>query len=206
MEAQLSAIVYENILLVAAAAVYALALTMYLSILPMYVLYLFGGLLLAFFLGYKQLSKWMRESLFLVIRKFPLRRVRELADKYGEVTLQLGRGAFFLHLLYFLASHMVMGAAFWLLIQSFDLPQVNLWYAAGTFASSWMLGLMSPLPGGIGVREGFLVYFLSFHAPASVAAQISIIARIWNLLAEALFFLIMNALHYLAKRVNRHVS
>jgi uncharacterized membrane protein YbhN (UPF0104 family) len=94
-----------------------------------------------------------------------------------------------------------MGIAFWLLIRSFHLYNISIFYAAGTFASAWLLGLLSPLPGGIGIREGFLVYFLSFQMDAETALQISVIARIWNVMSEVLFFMGMNAVQYITQRM-----
>jgi uncharacterized membrane protein YbhN (UPF0104 family) len=97
-----------------------------------------------------------------------------------------------------------MGIAFWLLCNSFDAGRITLLYAAGTFATSWLLGLLSPLPGGLGVREGFLVYFLSLKLGTEAAVQISVIARVWNMMAEVTFWIIIQIISRLVGKVRSY--
>ncbi len=194
MAPQLSAIFYEHVLLILAAAIYSLILLLILKVLPWYGLVLFViamGLVYGF---YPQVSKGIARGAGWFIRKFKIKN-------FSAPAKLMTRKSFFLYLGYYLLSHMVMGVAFWLLIRSFDVPSVGLMYAAGTFACAWLLGLLSPLPGGLGIREGFLVYFLSFHMDAATALHISIISRIWNILSEALFFAVMQAVHFTRKRM-----
>lgn len=55
----------------------------------------------------------------------------------------------------------------------------------GAYSVAWVLGFLSFLtPGGLGVREGILVFLLNFFIPLPVAIVISIFARIWSLLFE----------------------
>jgi uncharacterized membrane protein YbhN (UPF0104 family) len=110
------------------------------------------------------------------------------------------RHRFFGCLLCFLISHSIMGIAFWLMTNSFGQGEINVFYAAGTFAASWLIGLLGPLPGGLGVREGFLVYFLSQKLDSGTALHISVIARLWNILAEVLFWMLVHAYNYLQRR------
>jgi hypothetical protein len=56
---------------------------------------------------------------------------------------------------------------------------------AGIFAGAWVLGFLSFLaPGGLGVREGILVYLLGFHLPSHVAIVVTLLSRLWVTAAE----------------------
>lgn len=194
---QMAAIFNENLLLVLAAAVYSLFLLLYLNVLPFYVLLLFVAALVFVYVYFQKVSVWVGKAGGWAVRKFKFRGI-------SGPSVHLSRKSFFLYLGYFLISHLIMGISFWLLIRSFHGENVSILYAAGTFTSSWLLGLLSPLPGGIGVREGFLVYFLSFRIDAQTALQISVIARIWNIMGEVLFFVVMNAVEFTRKRMKQY--
>jgi uncharacterized membrane protein YbhN (UPF0104 family) len=194
LNVQMTTIFYENILLVLAASIYSLLLLVYLGVLHLYVFVLFLVVLGGSYFFYSSATKGMQKSVQWILQKLPWK-------KFSGPDSLLARNHFFKYLLYFLISHFVMGIAFWLLIRSFHLSNIGIFYAAGTFASAWLLGLLSPLPGGIGIREGFLVYFLSFQMDAATALQISVIARIWNVMSEVLFFMCMNAVQYITQRM-----
>ncbi|QGQ99564.1 hypothetical protein EHS13_34240 [Paenibacillus psychroresistens] len=191
---QMTTIFYENILIVLAASIYSLVLLVYLGVLQLYVFLLFLAALGVAYLFYTKVTNSLQLSVRWVLQKLHWK-------KFSGPGSLLTRNHFYQYLLYFLSSHLVMGLAFWLLIRSFHLYNIGIFYAAGTFASAWLLGLLSPLPGGIGIREGFLVYFLSFQMDPEIALQISVIARIWNVLSEVLFFMGMNAIHYVTQRM-----
>ncbi|MFD2670882.1 lysylphosphatidylglycerol synthase transmembrane domain-containing protein [Marinicrinis sediminis] len=183
---QMLTIFYENVLLVMAAAIYAVYLLYLLNMLSLFGMILcFIGFGL-FYVFYNPVTRWSEKRL----RKF---------KRFRELQLTLPRKTFFTFLTYFLISHFIMGLAYWMLLKSFGLEDVSLFFAAGTFALAWLVGLLSPLPGGIGVREGFLIYLLSFEVSLDMATQISIITRIWNVLSELVFFLLMNAYALLKK-------
>jgi glycosyltransferase 2 family protein len=154
----------------------------------------YENILIAAYLFYTKVTIMLQISVRWILHKLPWK-------KFSGPGSLLARNHFYQYLLYFLISHFVMGLAFWLLIRSFHLYNIGIFYAAGTFASAWLLGLLSPLPGGIGIREGFLVYFLSFQMDAETALQISVVARIWNVMSEVLFFLGMNAIQYIIQRM-----
>lgn len=183
---QMLTIFYENVLLVLAAAIYAVYLLYLLHFLTLFGLIVSFFCLLLFFLFYTPVTSWIEKKL----RRF---------KRFNQLELSLPRKTFFLFLSYFLISHFIMGLAYWMLLKSFGLHDVSLFYAAGTFALAWLVGLLSPLPGGIGVREGFLIYLLSFQVPLDMATQISIITRIWNILSELSFFFLMNGYALLKK-------
>ncbi|SFJ73167.1 hypothetical protein SAMN02799624_05709 [Paenibacillus sp. UNC496MF] len=217
LDAQLSSIVYENVLLVSAALCYALILLVSLNIAPVLCIV---AVLAAFALAYVYYDK----SLALVRRLFAVasrwRLLRRAAAKFSAIAgtnasdalpegeagtgAVLSRNRFFGYLMCFLGSHFIMGIAFWMLTNSFGRGSIGIAYAAGTFATAWLLGLFSPLPGGLGVREGFLVYFLSLRLGAETALYISVIARLWNMMAEAMFWAVVRAAGYLTRRVRSY--
>ncbi|MCK9858362.1 lysylphosphatidylglycerol synthase domain-containing protein [Paenibacillus sp. ATY16] len=205
LDAQFAAIVYENILLVAAALVYAMMLIVSLHIVPVWVGLLLVIVFALIYLFYSPLTVTVK-SLFIRASKwkFLQKMIGKMTKSFGGAQMagsevSLTRNQFFAYLACFLASHFVMGIAFWLLTNSFDKGKVGLFYAAGTFATSWLLGLVSPLPGGLGVREGFLVYFLSMKLGTETALQISVIARLWNIMAEVLFWAVIRVVCYLTR-------
>jgi Uncharacterised protein family (UPF0104). len=206
LDAQFAAIVYENILLIAAALVYALMLIISLHIVPVWVGLALVAVFVLIYLFYAPLTELVK-SLFVHASRwrFLQRMIGKMTKSFGGVEMtgsevSLTRNQFFTYLACFLGSHFIMGIAFWLLTNSFDKGKVGLFYAAGTFATSWLLGLVSPLPGGLGVREGFLVYFLSMKLGTETALQISVIARLWNIMAEVLFWAIIRGVCYLTRR------
>ena len=85
-----------------------------------------------------------------------------------------------------IAAWMIGGIGFYLFVDSIYpvVPQYIL-FLTGALAISSTLGLIAIFaPGGLGVREGALVYLLSFMMATPVAAIISILTRIWMTLIE----------------------
>ncbi|SDW04157.1 lysylphosphatidylglycerol synthase domain-containing protein [Paenibacillus sp. CF384] len=211
MNAQLAAIIYENVLLVSAALCYALILLVSLDIAPAVCIF---GVFVLFALAYVYYDKgsaairslFVRASRWKLLQRFIARLspLRGTESNVGPAEAGLSRNRFFGYLACFLGSHFIMGIAFWMLTNSFERGHIGLWYAAGTFATSWLLGLFSPLPGGLGVREGFLVYFLSLKLGAETALYISVIARLWNIMAEVLFWLVVRTFGQLTRRVRTY--
>lgn len=208
LDAQFAAIIYENVLLVAAALVYADILFVNLDVAPAPLAFGVVALLALAYAYYPRLTRWVGGAFARAARWKPLRRMGgRLAKSFGGAEAVRGAGAglsrerFFGYLFCFLGSHFVMGIAFWMLTNSFDQGRIGIFYAAGTFATAWLLGLLSPLPGGLGVREGFLVYFLSLKLGTDAALQISVIARLWNMMAEVSFWMLVQAVSHLTRRV-----
>ncbi|GMK37702.1 hypothetical protein PCCS19_07560 [Paenibacillus sp. CCS19] len=209
LQTQLASIIYENVLLVSAALVYALLLALSLDISPVPLVSAAIIVIAAAYLFYDHVMTWigrlfMRASRWKLLSKLlsKVRKPSESASVGGTVAMP--RNYFFGFLVCFLGSHFVMGIAFWMLINSFGAGRIGLLYAAGTFATSWLLGLLSPLPGGLGIREGFLVYFLSLKLGTDAALHISVIARLWNIMAEVTFWLLIKAVSHLPKRVKMY--
>lgn len=212
LKAQFASIVYENVLLVSAALAYALLLALSLDLEPLPLLLASFVIIALAYFYYHPITSWIRH---LFVRASRWKLLRKLLSKvsrpFGSETTDgsaagLSRNQFFGYLACFLGSHFVMGIAFWMLTNSFRVGHIGLLYAAGTFATSWLLGLFSPLPGGLGVREGFLVYFLSLKLGTDAALQISVIARLWNIMAEVTFWVLVKAASHLAKRVSVYES
>ncbi len=186
---QLKSIYYENIMLAAIAAFYGLCLFVKLHIVDWYVPVLICLLAAAGYIGYEPISR------------FTERWIKRLAPRYGDVPLFIRRRSFLAYLVYYLSSHLLLGIAFWLFLLSFGVHRIDFIEAAGIYALAWLLGLLSPLPGGLGLREGALVYLLALQLPLGTAYQIAIIARVWSLLAELLLIGIVNAADYIGKRL-----
>lgn len=74
-----------------------------------------------------------------------------------------------------------------LLILGHSSSELNVFDLASIGAASFAIGYMSLLtPGGIGVKEGVLVYLLGQFVPLPVAVLVAISGRLWPLLADGL--------------------
>lgn len=74
-----------------------------------------------------------------------------------------------------------------LLILGHSSSELNVFDLASIGAASFAVGYMSLLtPGGIGVKEGMLVFLLGQFVPLSVAVLVAISGRLWSLLADGL--------------------
>lgn len=83
-----------------------------------------------------------------------------------------------------LASWCIYAGAFWLLSTGlgFDLAPIG---AATAFAAAYVLGyLVVFAPAGLGVREGFLIAFLSPGLGAGAATALAAAARVWTTVVE----------------------
>lgn len=80
----------------------------------------------------------------------------------------------------------VGGIGFYLFVDSiFPVLPHQILFLTGALAFSSVLGLIAIFaPSGLGVREGALVYLLSYIMPGSVAVVISVLTRIWMTLIE----------------------
>jgi len=94
-------------------------------------------------------------------------------------------------LVYYIASVIVVGVAFYLLVQAiYPLPWQVFSVLTGAPAVSEVLVFLVPLaPGGWGVREGVLAFLLGQIMPSSVAIVISVASRLWLSLAEGAWIL-----------------
>jgi uncharacterized membrane protein YbhN (UPF0104 family) len=83
-------------------------------------------------------------------------------------------------------SWVIGGIGFYLFVDSvFPVAPQYILFLTGALAISSTLGLIAIFaPSGLGVREGVLVYLLSFMMVAPVGVIISILTRIWMTLIE----------------------
>ncbi len=83
-------------------------------------------------------------------------------------------------------SWIVGGVGFYLLVDSvYSVAPQYILFLTGALAISSTVGLIALFaPSGLGVREGVLVYLLSFMMATPVAVIVSILTRIWMTLIE----------------------
>ncbi len=61
----------------------------------------------------------------------------------------------------------------------------------GAYSISWILGFLVLIsPGGLGVREGLLTFFLKFVIPLPIATLMALISRVWITIGEVLFLIL----------------
>jgi len=78
----------------------------------------------------------------------------------------------------------VLALSFWVLVASFGVsaPIVP---TASAFAAAYVVGyLFIPAPAGLGIRESFLIAFLTPHVGVGSAGALAVIARIWTTAVE----------------------
>lgn len=84
-----------------------------------------------------------------------------------------------------LSNWAAYGLAYHLFVASLaDVPWRLLPEMAGVNALSFVIGYVSPLPGGFGLREVAMSELLQPYLPAGVAAVLAIAARLWTIAAE----------------------
>lgn len=65
----------------------------------------------------------------------------------------------------------------------------NLIYFIAAYSFSIFMGTFNITPAGLGIREGILTVALGAVLPLPVAALISVLARIWTMVSELIFYL-----------------
>ena len=102
-------------------------------------------------------------------------------------------------------SWMVGGVGFYFFVNSvYPVAPQYILFLTGALAISSILGLIALFaPSGLGVREGALVYLLSFMMATPVAVIISVLTRIWMTLIEIGLIGVVYLLPQLRKRQKR---
>jgi len=78
----------------------------------------------------------------------------------------------------------LLALSFWVLVISFGVS-AEVVPVASAFAAAYVAGyLFLPAPAGVGIREAFLITFLTPHVGGVAAAALAIIARIWTSAVE----------------------
>jgi len=82
-------------------------------------------------------------------------------------------------------SWVMYGGAYYLFIRSLTpVPASAVPVLTGVNALAFVAGVLTPLPGGLGVREAAMQQLLLPLLPAGVAGVISVAARLWSVSAE----------------------
>ena len=107
-------------------------------------------------------------------------------------------------LLYFV-NWIVYALAFWMMVASFD-SDISLIPVAAAFPAAYVLGyLMIFAPAGLGVREGFLIVFLSPHLGLGPSGVIAVVARLWTTLTEVVPASVFWFQHITSKRAGEEL-
>ncbi|MDH5186862.1 MAG: flippase-like domain-containing protein [candidate division WOR-3 bacterium] len=116
---------------------------------------------------------------------------KALSEQLSTANFQLSiRQIVYLYLLYFF-SWFIHTAGFFFLTKSIYPSANNFLGIIGAFSLSWALSFaVIFLPGGLGMREGILTFFLKFFLPLPIAALMSLIGRLWTTLGEIVIFII----------------
>jgi hypothetical protein len=156
-----------------------------------------GGLILVLILSGTKLLSGIPRLLFLpltlvfvlslsprVMEKILNWGLKKLKKEPVKVNLSFKENLFFT--LLFMLAWGVYGVAFNIFILSLTDYSFNLWpFLTSIFVFSYILGFLSIfVPGGLGVREGILVFYLSSYFPLPVATLIALLSRLWMSVVE----------------------
>lgn len=92
-----------------------------------------------------------------------------------------------------LTAWVFFGLGNFLILTSFyPLSSSNVVFVSSFFVLSWLVGYVAFIfPLGLGIREGFLTYALTFAIPVGTAAALSVISRVAFVLMEVLFVIVV---------------
>jgi uncharacterized membrane protein YbhN (UPF0104 family) len=135
------------------------------------------GWMLPFLLAFLSLHPRVLQRIFNWILTFLKKDTVSLSIAYRDILWIL---------LVSILSWAVGGVGFYLFVKSLcPISSSHVLFLAGSLSFASLLGLIAIFaPMGLGVREGILVYFLSYLMPSSVAVVISILTRLWMTLVE----------------------
>jgi uncharacterized membrane protein YbhN (UPF0104 family) len=86
-----------------------------------------------------------------------------------------------------IVSWALYGAAYWLFLRALTpISAARLPMLSGVNALSFAAGYVTPIPGGLGVREWAMKALLLPVLPSGVAALVAVAARLWNIAAEVI--------------------
>jgi uncharacterized membrane protein YbhN (UPF0104 family) len=108
-----------------------------------------------------------------------------------HIELQINGAAVWQSFSWFVIGTFVNGWACFLLVHSLvpSLPTSLFLYIVGAFALAGAIGMATPLlPSGIGVRDGALLVLLAAVFPRDIALAVTVISRIWQIVADLIFF------------------
>jgi uncharacterized membrane protein YbhN (UPF0104 family) len=135
------------------------------------------GWMLPFLLAFLSLHPRVLQRIFNWILTFLKKDTVSLPISYTDILWIL---------LISVLSWAVGGVGFYFFVKSlYPVSLSHVLFLAGSLSFASLLGLIALFaPIGLGVREGILVYFLSYLMPSSVAVVISILTRLWMTFIE----------------------
>ena len=110
----------------------------------------------------------------------------------GQISLSLSFSNMLKLTGYYIIYWIVSGVAFYFFMQSFYPMEINIVpIMIGIYSASFAAGYIAFLaPAGLGVREGSLIFLLSFFIPTPVAVGIAILSRLWIMGVELLILIV----------------
>lgn len=134
-------------------------------------------------------------GIFLLLMAFLFIHPRILQKAMNWVLIQFKREGITLSITYLdilwilsvcVLSWLIGGVGFYLFVDSiYPISPQYFLFLTGGLAISSTLGLIAVFtPAGLGVREGTLVYLLTYIVPAPIAVILSIATRLWMTLVE----------------------
>jgi len=138
---------------------------------------LFGGVMTMFILYPNILTRLMNFSLRFIGK--------------SEVTEEIGRGVLFTTIVLYVLAWGVFGWGFSIFLRFLGIRTVfSIPEATGILSGSVSIGFLAFFaPGGLGVREGIMVFLLEKYHPLKMAVFISVAARLWLTAVELIGFL-----------------
>ncbi len=135
-------------------------------------------------------------SAFFLILSIGFPRVRlyldRVAKRYIEPSIvdRFSTSQILIFLSGYVLAWAIFGIGFYLFLISFIRLGWDFYpMAVGSFAVSWVIGILSIFtPGGLGVREGILIAATQEWLGPTVALGVSIGSRIWLVIGEICFF------------------
>lgn len=169
------------------------------SILLEILLNLIAGFIIMLNVGYKLLSinffvlllLLMAIALFYMKPSLLLKPISGIYYKWKKqiVDINIPTKKLIQWTVYYLMAWIFYGIVFYLFITyMFDI-KISLFFSVYVLIASWIVGFLSPIPGGLGVREGSMTYLLSTELPYSEALLISLFSRFWILTVEVALYL-----------------
>lgn len=165
------------------------------AILHKYNLIFLGLAIICFVIMHPVILKFITNFFLRTFKKESI----SITSTYSQMLIILGL---------FLVSWLVFGWAFYFFINSFFQYSINSYFfTTGAFAIAGLIGFVALFaPAGIGVREGILIFILTFIFPAAIATLISLISRIWMTICELLLLGIVFSLTYTKNRKGKIVQ
>lgn len=135
-----------------------------------------------------------------VFLEFILNKILKLV-KYEEIRIEITYADMLKIVLFNVMNWLLLGMAMFFLINAVYLLSFNdVLFIIASFSLASFFGLIALItPAGLGVRESILIFVLSILIPKSIAGVISVLSRLWLLLAETILFCLVIVFNKLKK-------